>query len=395
MLANIEKANSGMLMKKRSRKNVLLVANWKSDVGFAWWLMENFWVQISLITDSSNKRSYLIYPELLGIPDSISSSSIVCEKIDYNDSTFKGHLRILSFIKKNNIDCIYLTDRPYFSARYIFFRLFGVKKIIVHDHTPGERDIPKYVKRKIKIMRNSLPAITADAVVAVTNFVRDRHLYSSCIPASKIYVAQNGIVPIGRSPEFLNYAHAEFNIEADAKIVFTSGRASTYKGIDFIIECANFLINIRKLNNIYFLYCGDGPDIGYFKSLSAGYGLGERFVFAGVRNDVRQLAQSCHIGIQASAGEVGYSLSILEYMSAGLATVVPDNPSVCSSIIDGVDGLVFKERNVSSACDVLEKVIYDDDLRQKLSLNAQSTIEAEYNLRNTNRDFTKIFKEHI
>jgi len=77
VLANIEKANSGMLMKKRSRKNVLLVANWKSDVGFAWWLMENFWVQISLITDSSNKRSYLIYPELLGIPDSISSSSIV------------------------------------------------------------------------------------------------------------------------------------------------------------------------------------------------------------------------------------------------------------------------------------------------------------------------------
>jgi glycosyltransferase involved in cell wall biosynthesis len=202
-------------------------------------------------------------------------------------------------------------------------------------------------------------------------------------------------VPISRSPKLINYAHAEFNIEADAKIVFTSGRASTYKGIDFIIECANFLINKRRLNKIYFLYCGDGPDIDYFKSLSAGYGLGERFVFAGVRNDVRELAQSCHIGIQASVGEVGYSLSILEYMSAGLATVVPDNPSVCSAITDGVDGLVFKEMNVISACEAIEKVIYDDELRKKLSLNAQSIIETEYNLKNTNRDFLTILKKHI
>ncbi|MCR9188565.1 MAG: glycosyltransferase family 4 protein [Alteromonadaceae bacterium] len=382
-------------MTKRSKKNILLVANWKSDVGFAWWLMENFWVQISLLADSSCKRAYLIYPELLNLPDSISSSSIVCEEIDYNDSSLLGNLRILAFIKRNNIDCIYLTDKPYLSFRYVLFRLFGVRKIIIHDHTPGNRDVPRYIKRIVKKMLNSLPAITADAVVAVTKFVRDRHLYSSCIPASKICVAQNGIVPISRSPKLINYAHAEFNIEADAKIVFTSGRASTYKGIDFIIECANFLINKRRLNKIYFLYCGDGPDIDYFKSLSAGYGLGERFVFAGVRNDVRELAQSCHIGIQASVGEVGYSLSILEYMSAGLATVVPDNPSVCSAITDGVDGLVFKEMNVISACEAIEKVIYDDELRKKLSLNAQSIIETEYNLKNTNRDFFTILKKHI
>lgn len=382
-------------MSKLSKGNILLVANWKSDVGFAWWLMENFWVQISLLSVEAERECYLIYPKIVGLPDSISSSSVVCEEIDFNDSSLRGSFRVFSFIKKKNIDVIYLTDKPYFSMRYLIFRMLGVKKIIVHDHTPGNRDVPNYFKRKIKLIRNSLPVVTADALISVTNFVRDRHLYSSCIPDSKIYVAKNGIIPIGRNSELKHYAHNEFNIEHDAKIVFTSGRASIYKGIDFIIECANFLVNVRKIKNVYFLYCGDGPDIDYFKSLSAGYELDERFIYAGVRNDVRELAQSCHIGIQASEGEVGYSLSILEYMSAGLATLVSDNPSVCGSIIDGVDGLVFKERSISSACEAIERVINDDGLRQKLSMNAQNIVETEYNLNHTNRDFIAILKEQI
>lgn len=382
-------------MKERSKKSVMLVANWQSDVGYAWWLMENFWVQISSLADRSGKECFLIYPTLSKVPESISSSSINCIELNYNDSSLKGTLRLLSFIKKNSVNCIYLTDRPYFSFRYVLFRLLGVKSIIVHDHTPGIRDIPRYTKRKLKEIRNALPVVTADSLIAVTNYVRDRHLYSSCIPASKIHVAPNGIIPIGKEPEMRSYAFSEFNIPTGGIVIFTSGRASTYKGIDFIIECASFLINKRELNNIYFLYCGDGPDIDYFKKLSASYGLSEKFIYAGVRNDVRKIVQSCHIGIQASRGEVGYSLSILEYMSAGLATLVPDNPSVCASITDNVSGLVYKERDVSSACEKLEKVIHDDDLRYRLSVNAQKVVETEYNLSNTNMALTSIIKAHV
>ena len=28
-------------------KNILLVGNWSSDTGYAWWLMETFWVAIA------------------------------------------------------------------------------------------------------------------------------------------------------------------------------------------------------------------------------------------------------------------------------------------------------------------------------------------------------------
>ncbi|MDT8453027.1 MAG: glycosyltransferase family 4 protein [Gammaproteobacteria bacterium] len=374
------------------RKNILLVANWKSDVGYAWWLMENFWVQISRLADQANKQCYLIYPVLSGLPDSVRSSSIISKEIDYSDNSLRGFIRLITFIKTNNIGCLYLTDKPYISMQYLIFRLVGVNKVIVHDHTPGHRDRPVGLKKLIKRSISFLPAVTADAMIAVSNYVKDRHLYCNCIPPEKSYVAKNGIVPIGGNTESHPSSINEFNIPSNAIIIFTSGRANQYKRIDFIIECANILINKNQLDNIYFLYCGDGPNMRDLKVLCDNYQLREKFIFAGARNDVRELAKQCHIGIQASRGE-GCSLSILEYMSAGLATVLPDNPSVCASIIDYETGLVYRDTDVSSATEALRKLIFDSELRKRLGSNAERTIQSDYNLADTNKEFINIIKK--
>lgn len=372
--------------------NILLVANWKSDVGYAWWLMENFWVQISRVADQANTQCYLIYPVLSGLPDTVRSSSIISSEIDYSDNSLKGLTSLIKFIKNNNICCIYLTDKPYFSAKYLLFRLFGVRKIIVHDHAPGQRDRPTGIKKLVKHSINSLPAVTADAMIAVSNYVKERHLYSSCIPQEKSYVAKNGIVPIGKRMESHPPSINEFNFPSNAIIVFTSGRANIYKRIDFIIECANDLINKKQINNIYFLYCGDGPNMLELKALCDNFHLKDKFIFAGARNDVRELAKQCHIGIQASRGE-GCSLSILEYMSAGLATVLPDNPSVCASITDYETGLVYKDTDLSSATEALCRLIEDEELRKRLGSNAERKIQSDYNLADTNKEFINIIKE--
>lgn len=36
--------------------HILLVANWESDVGYAWWLMENFWATIAQYYRAQNRR---------------------------------------------------------------------------------------------------------------------------------------------------------------------------------------------------------------------------------------------------------------------------------------------------------------------------------------------------
>lgn len=360
-----------------------MVANWESNVGYAWWLMENFWTTIAAHFEKQGVASHLIYPKITVLPVAIESSNIEVEECDFRDRSFNNIKKIRGLIKSKNIKYIYLSDSPSYSLFYLLLKLWGVKKIVVHDHTPGERTVPAPWLRLAKSLIQRIPVYTADHYIAVTDFVYRRFIDVSCIPAEKCSVAANGIRPLDLSSADLKYTYKMFSIPEDRKIIITTGRASFYKGIDFFIECANELVNHKKIAKLHFLYCGDGPDLNAFRSLSAKYKLESSFTFAGKRSDVTAILPSCHIGFHAAKGEVGYSLSILEYMSAGLATIVPDNPSTSGATVDGKTGMVYQPGNVSSACSAIEQCL-DESLRKKLSANAIASVKQQYNIANTN-----------
>jgi hypothetical protein len=96
-------------------KNILLVANWDSDVGYAWWLMENFWVTISDHFGKQGKISYLIYPKISKIPESIASSRIEVSECSFQDHSIANLRIIRRFIQSHNISYLYLTDSPSYS----------------------------------------------------------------------------------------------------------------------------------------------------------------------------------------------------------------------------------------------------------------------------------------
>ena len=291
--------------------NILLVANWESDVGYAWWLMENFWVTISDHFKEQGMACHLIYPTISRIPDAITSSDINTIELDFKDQSLPVLKKLYRLIKKENIKYIYLTDSPSYSLLYALLRLWGIKVIVVHDHTPGERTIPSKTKCLLKGVIQKTPFLTADHFIAVTDFVYQRLIQVACIPEVKCSYATNGIEPINLDNCDKKYAYTAFGIPQNRKIIVTTGRASYYKGIDFFIECANILVNKLARDDLHFLYCGTGPDIDDFKSLTNKYNLNNHFTFAGSRSDIRQILPSCFIGFHAATGEVGYSLSTL------------------------------------------------------------------------------------
>jgi len=377
------------------KKNILFVANWDSNVGYAWWLMENFWSTIANKFSAKGHQCFLIYPTISTIPDTIQSSPITIIQHDYDDDSRSGQKSLQSIIKQNNIAYIYLTDKPGTSIKYLLQKFWGIKKIIIHDHTPGERPKLSRFKRLYTNLQKSLPLINADYFIAVTPFVKNRMIYSSGIPKKRCFVAKNGIKPIGRNPEYQYYCHDKFNIPRDATIIITTGRATYYKRINIIIEGFATVLRENSIKNLYCIYCGDGPHINEFKHQVKKEKITEHFLFAGLRNDVAKLLQSCHIGIQASQGEVGYSLSILEYMSAGLATLTPNNPSTNQSITDKSDGLHFEADNAQSLAYNLLILINNKDYREQLGKNAASTINKHFHIDTTNKNLLSIFSSIV
>ena len=240
------------------------------------------------------------------------------------------------------------------------------------------------MNRWLKSLVQRIPGYTADHFIAVTDFVYQRFLMVNCIPESKCHVAANGIQPFDLSATDENYAHRLFNIPENATIVVNTGRASFYKGIDFLIRCAEKLVNEQHDAELYFIFCGDGPDIDAFKKLSRELNLEKNFIFAGKRSDIRQILPSCDIGFHASQGEVGYSLSILEYMSSGLVTIVPDRPSTSLATRHDYNGLTYNARDIDSACEAIKRSL-DPALRNRLQSNAIESVKKNYNITITNQ----------
>ena len=374
-----------------TKGNILLVANYQSNLGYAWWLMENFWVQVSRYAQQSNRECFLCFPEINDIPSAIASARIKVVQCDYADRTRTGRMQFLRLVRQNNIKSIYFTDKPYFDPYYAWLRMCGIRNIIVHDHTPGDRPPVTGFKGVFKLIRNSASPLCANYVFCVSEHMRERNIANARISASRCITVQNGIYPLKCTVDDRQYAHSQFGIPADAIVVVSTGRASPYKGIDFIIECANKAIREHGLENLYFIYCGGGPDLNNLKERAEHYQLNERFIFAGARNDVRRLLCSCAIGFHASAGE-GLSLSILEYMSAGLAVMVPDIPSVRQSIVNNVTGCVYRSRNIHDATSLLARLVRDPTLRKAVGLRARKCIDDNYNINSCNERFQEIIK---
>lgn len=363
---------------RNKKGNVLLVANYASDVGYAWKFIEDLWIEISRTVSENGRECVLIYPVIGAMTPRIAASSIKVEQYDFSDKSWSGQTALRHLISRNNIKSVYLTDKSLFSLRYLQLRLLGVENIVLHDHSPGERSAPHFLKRIVKKAIHRMGIFSCTHYVGVSEFVYNRFIKNGGVPSVKCSYVYNGIRPIVRDKQYDDYARKIFDIPKDETIVITTGRATYYKGIDFIIRGMAKIINENNCKRIRFIHCGDGPDLGDFKTMAKELNIEKHVIFSGKRNDIGQLLQSSDIAVHASKGEA-FSLSILEYMSAGLATVVPDHCANSEAIRNGYNGILYNPGNSDAFINAVMKLSSDQPLRKYLGENASKTILQKFN----------------
>jgi glycosyltransferase involved in cell wall biosynthesis len=365
--------------------NILMVSNHASDIGYAWWLMENFWAEIAQHYAAKGRRSFLVYPKLAGLSERIEHAPIQVEELDWTDRSPAALRRLRDFVRANSIAIIYLTDAAYFDTLYTRLRAWGVRVIIDHDHSGAERPRASLLQRFVKGTAHRIGTASCDHYIAVSRFIHDRFLAHVCVPPSKCSLVINGIVPIAPATECRRFARILFGIPDDATIVVSTGRASRFKGVHFLIDCAHTLIHERGLSALWFLHCGDGPDLLEFRQMVVQRDLTDRFILAGRRDDVRCILQSCDIAIQASLCEA-FSLSLLEYMSAGLATLAPAVCGNVEAIEDGITGHLYASRDGNSVVALIERLARDPSERSRLGEAARQVVARRFTLQRCNQE---------
>jgi len=357
---------------------VLLVANWPSDTGYAWRFIERYWLAIAKDLSSAGRPVLLCYPKITTLSPDIRNSGVQVIEFDFDLSKPRSLVR---FVRDYEVTSVYLTDKPHFSVSYLLLKAAGVTAILIHDHTPGERAVPRGIPRVLKAVVAASGLTSAHMYIACSPFVYERMLASSLIPRRSCRLVTNGIdLDQYRGSQMAGpNIRDELGISGDSVLVVSVGRATVFKGISRIIRAAAMLRERNTRLNVRFIHCGDGPDMQVFVDLTRSLHVEDTFRLLGSRTDVAAILQHADIAVHASDGE-GLCLAILEFMAAGLPTVVPDIWSVCQSIADEQTGLWYRHDDISSLTDTLERLVIDGALRAELGARAREVAQREYDI---------------
>jgi glycosyltransferase involved in cell wall biosynthesis len=370
-----------------TRGSVLLVANFAPDVGYAWWLMERFWIEVAKACQEHGLRCHVAYPRLTNVPDQVEASGLTPIECDFNDRTVRGVRRQLSVLERLRVRSVYFTDRPFRDARYALFRMAGVRRIVIHDHKPGDRPPLRGARAAVKSALNRITPTTCDRYVALSPLMRERAILNGRVPPSKCLVVQNGIDVESPAAGQGDRAREALELHDDQIAVVNVGRAHWNKGLDFLVQVAAAAVETGL--PLTFFHVGDGPLLDECRRQASELGVTSAIRFLGWRSDVPVLLEGCDIAIHPSHGE-GFSLSVLEYMRAGLPVVVPDRPSVRQAVVDGVSGMVYPRDDPRAAADAVARLAVDGELRRRMGQSAQEAVTKHYSWSRTRSEFRRV-----
>lgn len=350
-------------------KNTLLIANFDSGVGYAWSLIEDFWIAINKENQKINRGSIICYPSISEVPPKITEAKIPTLIHDFNKKGIVQIFKNIQFILKNNIDALYITDQKKRSYKYAIYRFFGIKKIIVHDHSPGVRKDQNSIIATIKKnVPNMVPGVTCNAAFAVSPYIARRLHEINALPSNIIYDITNGI-KIRETP------NSEHGRQAEMVKIVSVARLTPYKGIDFSLQA--FAKASQKLQGkkVHYYIIGDGPQLETLIELTQALALTDSVTFMGKLDHIKVIEQleQCDIAFHPSKGEA-MSLAILEYMQSELALLTSNNPSVCSAFEANIEGITYEENNISDAAEKLQLLISSDEQRLSLGRAARNKV---------------------
>ena len=131
------------------------------------------------------------------------------------------------------------------------------------------------------------------------------------------------------------------------------------------------------------------PDL---QRMTAEYGLSENISFLGLRADIPDLLASADLGVLCSHEE-GFANAILEYMSAGLPTIVTDVGGNAEAVIHDETGLVVPAKNTEALGAAIRQLASDPERAKAMGAAGQSRVKEFFTLERCLAEYDLFYRE--
>lgn len=205
--------------------------------------------------------------------------------------------------------------------------------------------------------------------------------------SKKIHIIPGGI-DINQYPPKLDASGIDekFGLK-DKKIVLFTGRLVSHKGVRYLVAAAK---NIKG----EIILVGEGPEKQYLTSLIAkkqltnvrllGYLTGQELINLYYRAD---------IFVAPSVWDEPLGLTILEAMAAKTPVIATRKGGIPLLIKHNVNGLFVRPRNSQKIAEACNKLLENEELRQKMGEAARKTVEEKFTWKKTALSFYRLYKK--
>lgn len=195
----------------------------------------------------------------------------------------------------------------------------------------------------------------------------DRNVYivPTGIDVEKFYLENNTDIDVTKKRK-------ELGIDKDDFVILFVGRVASEKNIELLLSSMKTLITVSK--KIKLLIIGDGPDLEKYKRYVEKNELDNNCLFIGKVpwNEINSYYVLADCFATASHTET-QGLTVIEAMAASLAVVAIDDESFTDTVINNLNGLIFKNRKEYKKCII--KLYQDRNLLKKLKNQARISAE--------------------
>jgi glycosyltransferase involved in cell wall biosynthesis len=319
---------------------LLCVCNFPANTGYAWDFIEGLYAGLGKRLSPSGVRTFVAYPDVTQAPRSLTGTGATAVKLDVILDSATSLAETLDFIRDHHIEVVYLCDRPAWNPRYAALRRAGVRRIIVHDHTSGNRTPPRGLKRLVKRARMVLPGSMADQVIAVSDFVATRKRTVDLIPAGRVKRIWNSIEALDAAPDAARRLRERFAIAQDRPVIVCAARATPEKGVATLLRAFDRVMQIRAADEPrpVLLYLGDGPALADLRALAASLTARGDIIFAGYVEQANALIAGADLCVVPSVWQEAFGLAALEPMASGTPVIASRVGGIPEIVIDGKTG---------------------------------------------------------
>ena len=210
--------------------------------------------------------------------------------------------------------------------------------------------------------------VAPDRVSTIVNGV-DVERFQGATP-----ILQNEIVPEGHS------------------LVGFVGRLAREKGGEFLLHAAKQVLSVHSKTT--FVFVGDGPSRKRWETLATQLGVGQRVVFAGVRDDMPGIYASLDMLVLPSLVE-SMPMCLLEAMASGKPVIATRVGAVSKLITPQQTGLLVDPGDVNGLATTILSLLRNPSWGCRLGENGRSAVAQHFSARAMAESYVAVYEQVV